>query len=573
MKTANIKKVIDRLLKSDERAILINGVWGIGKTYEIKEYIKEKKEDIKNKKIKIAYSSLFGKNSIDEVNTELYQIFHPCKKVLNVITNVAKIINVGVGLSCGINLNLDNDKIDFDKNLKSNKKKTSLIILDDFERKSEKITAEELLGFINGLINQGFKVVVLADLATEEGKKIKKYEIANIENNDEIIKQYISKINFSDDILGIYKEKVFDRIYNITETPESVIKSIFGKNVNYVDNKTFTEFDKNIRMAIKANFLFNQIYDYIEEKKYKCNKFEKIMKICVYAVNELMTGKYSKQYKEQSKKYKYMQYSNASFGNIITNADKSLRDDYSLIEAVNDIYRNENYSTLDMVFDPKIEDNILQSCFYFSDENKIKIIEKQYQLILSIPNDFAYDHSTINQFIRDWYCYAYYLDLSFIDKKVLFEKLRQLKFRIDSFGEKRESFINVIKEYNIYCNEKIKDDIINKLKSKDYNELLSYLYDLSQKYKNFDESIKSFIKEYLKNNRFLIVKLDGDISEEIWKIDHYVCSMIRDDIPELKGELLSLLLSIRDKYKHDKSCNYRVNSLIEQYGLKENVEK
>ena len=177
MEAKNIKNVINRLITSNETAILISGPWGIGKTYEIKEYIKSKAQDVKDKKLKIAYSSLFGKNSIDEVNTELYQLIHPAKKVLNTITNVAKLINIGVGFSCGINLNIDDENLKPCEKLKSKKNIPYLIILDDFERKSDKITAEELLGFINNLINQGFKVVVLADLDTKYGKKNKKYEI------------------------------------------------------------------------------------------------------------------------------------------------------------------------------------------------------------------------------------------------------------------------------------------------------------------------------------------------------------------------------------------------------------
>ena len=47
MRTENIKNVANRLIESDEKAILISGPWGIGKTYEIKEFIKSKKEDTK----------------------------------------------------------------------------------------------------------------------------------------------------------------------------------------------------------------------------------------------------------------------------------------------------------------------------------------------------------------------------------------------------------------------------------------------------------------------------------------------------------------------------------------------
>ena len=101
MKTANITNVINNLIDSNMNAILISGAWGIGKTYAVKQYIKEKEESINKKELKIAYTSLFGKKSLDEINTELYQIFNPGTKILTAITNVAKLINIGVGLlSC-----------------------------------------------------------------------------------------------------------------------------------------------------------------------------------------------------------------------------------------------------------------------------------------------------------------------------------------------------------------------------------------------------------------------------------------------------------------------------------------
>ena len=554
MKSGNIENVVNRLINSKESAILISGPWGIGKTYEIKEYIKTKEEDIKLKKIKIAYSSLFGKNSIDEVNTELYQIFHPAKKILKTITNVAKLINVGVGLPCGINLSIDDEKIKINNKVKANNKNVSLIILDDFERKSDNITAEELLGFINNLINQGFKVVVLADLDTEFGKKNKKYEIGKIENEQEIIANYISKINFSDDILGFYKEKIFDRIYNITETPEEVIKTIFGDNAKYINDKILLEFDSNIRMAIKANSLFLQIEKYIKEKNYPCEKFDVIMKMCIYSVKELMTGKYLKDYNEKYKTYKYLKYSTKSLGNIISSYDNSLKDDIDLIEEINQIYLNENYQ-------------ILQSCFYGSDESKIEIIKKQYDLILSIPVDFNYNHSRVNQFIRDWYCYAYYLDLSFIDKEKLFKKLNDIKFRMDSFGEDNKKFIELIEEYREYCDNQKKYSLIELLSVDDLKKLKFGLYEISREYRSLDDESKKYLKRYLMDNNFFLQKIDGDINESLWEINHLVCRIINEDIPDLKECLLATLNTIRKEHNKDLSCAYRIDSLINQYNL------
>ena len=566
MRTENIKNVANRLIESDEKAILISGPWGIGKTYEIKEFIKSKKEDTKSKKIKIAYSSLFGKNSIDEVNTELYQLFHPAKKVLNTITNVAKLINVGVGFSCGINLSVDDESVKINQNLKTNKKTTSLIILDDFERKSDKITAEELLGFINGLINQGFKVIVLADLDTEFGKKNKKYEITKLNDDKEVLEHYISKINLSDDILGFYKEKIFDRIYKITENPEDVIISLLGNNAKFINDRILLEFNKNIRMAIKSNALFLQIQRYIEDKQYPCNKFAIIMKICIYVVNELMTGKYFKKYQEKCKEYDYLKYSAKSIGNILSSYDNSLRDDIDLIEAINEIYLNENYKSLDNIYSSR-ENDVFQSCFYASDENKINIIKKQYELILSIPQDLKYNHSTINQFIRDWYCYADYLDLSFIDKDKLFKKLNDIHFRLDSFGEHNETFIKVIKEYREYCDNQKKYNIISQLNIEDLKVLKVGLYELSQEYRLLDDKSKIFIKKHLKENKFFIQKINGDINEDLWGLNHLICQIISEEVPELKESLLNELNSIKTKYKSDKSCVYRVESLIRQYGL------
>lgn len=566
MEAKNIKNVINRLITSNETAILISGPWGIGKTYEIKEYIKSKAQDVKDKKLKIAYSSLFGKNSIDEVNTELYQLIHPAKKVLNTITNVAKLINIGVGFSCGINLNIDDENLKPCEKLKSQKNIPYLIILDDFERKSDKITAEELLGFINNLINQGFKVVVLADLDTKYGKKNKKYEIEKLENDKVTTEKYISKINLSDDILGFYKEKIFDRIYKITETPEDVIRTIFAENINLIADKLMIEFNKNIRMAIKANSLFLQIQDYIKSNSYNCNKFEQIMKICIYCVNELMTNKYSIIYSDKCKESDYLKYCEKSFGNIITSYDKSLRDDFNLVEAINDIYLNEDYSLLDEIFNPN-DENILKSCFFCSDENKVNIIKKQYELILSIPDDLNYNHSTINQLIRDWYCYADYVDLSFIDKEELFKKLNKLNFRLDSFGEQNETFINIIKEYKEFCNSQIKYSLTSKLVLNDLKELKSGLYEITNKYSNLDDESKEYIKSNLKENNFFLQKIDGDINDEFWGINHLVCQIIKEYVPDLKNDLLNLLNGIKRKYLNDKSCEYRVNSLIKQYDL------
>ena len=101
----------------------------------------------------------------------------------------------------------------------------------------------------------------------------------------------------------------------------------------------------------------------------------------------------------------------------------------------------------------------------------------------------------------------------------------------------------------------------------DLKELKSGLYEITNKYNNLDDESKEYIKSNLKENNFFLQKIDGDINDEFWGINHLVCQIIKEYIPDLKNDLLNLLNGIKRKYPNDKSCEYRVNSLIKQYDL------
>lgn len=569
MKTENIYNVIDNLLNSDMQAILISGTWGIGKTYAVKKYIDSKHEDIRNKKIKIAYSSLFGKTSIEDINTELYQLFHPKMKVVNLITKVAKLANIGANLTCGISLDLNEDNLKTSSNLKANKKIPCLIIIDDLERKSDKIPIQEFLGYINNLLNQGFKILVLADLDTQYGKYEKAYEITKVDKGNEILYYSINKINLKDNILGDYKEKIFDRIYKITESPKEIIQTIFKEDFNLLDDYLINEFENNIRMASKIYSLYQQIKNHIIKKRYQNVLYDKIMKICVYTVKELMTNKYSKCFAEKCKESEYLNYMEQSFATYIANYDFSLNNDSTLLTAINNIYLNEDYSLFDSLLLPNDNEKILKSCFYFSDEDKVEIIKKQYELILSLSDDSNYNYTTINQLIRDWYTYASFINLSFICEDKLFNKLRNLNIELDSFGENK-NFITFIERYNKYCRNQKKIEITKLLSSDNELSIKNGFHRLSENYYKLDDSSKTYLEEYLIKNNFLLKPLAGNITYEMWDLNHQICRTISDKLPKLKIDLYKLLKNIEENNKKDLSCSYRINSLIKQYCLNQN---
>ncbi len=86
MNIDELKNLLDKQFIEVYKNILINGDWGIGKTYFIKEYLKDKNNTI--------YIQLFGIDSIENLKLNLYM-------QINKITGFLKKANKTIS---GINL-------------------------------------------------------------------------------------------------------------------------------------------------------------------------------------------------------------------------------------------------------------------------------------------------------------------------------------------------------------------------------------------------------------------------------------------------------------------------------------
>ena len=104
MKTAHIEKIIEKYLKKEktQSAILVNGVWGSGKTFYLKSQLKE---IIEKNSLKIMYISLNGISSIENLEHKLFLHFIPklgknqndlVKSITNISTNIANATTGGV---------------------------------------------------------------------------------------------------------------------------------------------------------------------------------------------------------------------------------------------------------------------------------------------------------------------------------------------------------------------------------------------------------------------------------------------------------------------------------------------
>ncbi len=174
----NIEKpiisIITDYLKAKETdfALMINGAWGCGKTYFIKNTLESKIEEIpcpnkKNQKYKQIYVSLYGVSSIDEIRDRIFYEINPNLKWIDSISR--RLISAAEAIPNGGNI--VKDLLTTDKNEKSSiiKKITKyydkVLVFDDLERIDFKsLDLQSVLGFINFLAEHNHcKIIVVAN--------------------------------------------------------------------------------------------------------------------------------------------------------------------------------------------------------------------------------------------------------------------------------------------------------------------------------------------------------------------------------------------------------------------------
>jgi len=182
----------DYLSKPTDFSIQIVGSWGYGKTYfyrnslEKQIYNKPTHNDA-NKKYKPIYISLFGLKSVEDIATKIVLDFYQSKyfqdyfkktltkKRLKITQSVLKI-----GLRGFLNfkrLGNVNDYLTDIKTIGENVLDTNELVIcfDDLERKDSSLKIEDLTGYINSLVDEGIKVLIISneDLLLKDGEVYK----------------------------------------------------------------------------------------------------------------------------------------------------------------------------------------------------------------------------------------------------------------------------------------------------------------------------------------------------------------------------------------------------------------
>lgn len=130
-------------------ALLLNGPWGIGKTFLVKKFM----EPLASRGYRYAYVSLYGLSSVDEIDDALFRSLYPI--IDNKGARFAGRFVKSIGKSIGFDLDLKAADV-------LNKTNSDLFIFDDLERCDMPIN--RVLGYINEFVeHEGRKVVIIAN--------------------------------------------------------------------------------------------------------------------------------------------------------------------------------------------------------------------------------------------------------------------------------------------------------------------------------------------------------------------------------------------------------------------------
>lgn len=305
---ANVSNLENRLIQIIEQnepaAIALTGEWGIGKTHFWKNFYERRHQDLTLDAKKYAYVSLFGIDSLETLKYEIAIQSHDTiqqknhlSKVKSLFTDLFKHVSLPKIESNGFSMAISQSMVN---TLIGNMVKNTLICIDDFERKSNKLAVKDIMGVINDLKEQkNCKVVVIlhSDKLNSEFAEYKEKVFDDvlifddnldllkfIINDDEIFEIYqefyeklkIKNLRFYKQVHNHYLNLIqLDKNFSLT-SKKSIIKNLliiqlvknFEPNLKYGNDENQKEFKVNI------NFLLQKVVRYTQKQDSEFTDFQ-----------------------------------------------------------------------------------------------------------------------------------------------------------------------------------------------------------------------------------------------------------------------------------------------------------
>lgn len=292
----------------EKKCILIDGNWGIGKTYFVQDYFKSFSSEYD-----LVYTSVFGKESVRDIEKSM---------LFNLIPGLKNVKDESIGVKVAKNLLNDiGDKflgVSVENYVNSfsiedvkwtSPDKRIVICIDDIERKSESIEMRSLLGLIERA-SRNFDIIVVGNTK----------EIAECDQ----------------EIFSRYKEKVIDHIIELNKLDKTILYTIM-KNIS----KTIDEEDVIINVYLEGNLGFGKPSS--SDKGYKVGNiynlriFLKYVELIIRVKEHLVANKVGKEILEICKAVIYDIYFPEREGKR-----KSMNfDKYNIYKTIYKIHSNE----------------------------------------------------------------------------------------------------------------------------------------------------------------------------------------------------------------------------------------
>ncbi|MDP2724173.1 MAG: P-loop NTPase fold protein [Bacteroidales bacterium] len=366
-------------LENPQYAVLLIGNWGCGKTYFIKELIKnwQNLEETNDKIIlKPIYVSLNGVADAHTINERIRAVINPFlySKGMKVAKSVFKGL---LKTTAKIDLNLDDDdkadgnvsfNIDslgiFDSSNKEIKGKR-ILIFDDIERC--KIKTDEIFGYINNYVeHSGCKVILLSD-----EKKIKaKYE----KNKSEIDIDYK---DFKEKLIGQtfeVKSDIDTAVYHFIQESKEINSELdLTKYRNLIIELFVSSELENLRVLKQSLLDFNRLTTLIDSEYLEHENRDEFIKcllayfIIVYA--EFRTGNDKIQ---EYQVFNYFDKKEDNAGKIAERKYNSILDKYNVYHStyVFPLAKIIKYIEKGFILKAELNESIKSNAFFRKDEEQ-----------------------------------------------------------------------------------------------------------------------------------------------------------------------------------------------------------
>lgn len=269
-------------------AVLIKGAWGSGKTYLIKEFLKQREMEER----KHLYVSLYGMTSFSQIEEDFYRQLHPvlssktAKIAGSILKGIAKTaLKVDMNGDGKDDLTINSQIPDLSvKDFFSTPAET-LLIFDDLERCSMSVT--DVLGYINYFVeHNGFKVIIVAN----EDRIIQRENNSGKEND--------AYRDIKEKLIGqtlLVKPQLSEAFSHFLATiPEEKNRHFLSENATEIKNVFLQSGTHNLRALKRSLWNFTRVLNVLRDRYWEYpDAITSLMKTLLALSLEVKTGRLS----------------------------------------------------------------------------------------------------------------------------------------------------------------------------------------------------------------------------------------------------------------------------------------